>query len=97
MEYMDKFPKEQYWNQRIMNGMSNFWDESIYNITLALKGNGMWEKTLLIMSGDNGGPVYWTETPAYPHGGSANNCELQLPRQSSECALLLSEACGQTR
>ena len=46
---------------------------------------------------DNGGPVYWTETPAYPHGGSANNCELQLPRQSSECALLLSEACGQTR
>ena len=24
MEYMDKFPKEQYWNQRIMNGMSNF-------------------------------------------------------------------------
>ena len=23
MEYMDKFPKEQYWNQRIMNGMSN--------------------------------------------------------------------------
>ena len=72
-------------------------DESIYNITLALKGNGMWEKTLLIMSGDNGGPVYWTETPAYPHGGSANNCELQVPRQSSECALLLSEACGQTR
>ena len=37
----------------------------------------MWEKTLLIMSGDNGGPVYWTLTPAYPHGGSANNCELR--------------------
>ena len=50
----------------------------------------MWEKTLLIMSGDNGGPVYWTLTPAYPHGGSANNCELQVPPQASECALLLS-------
>lgn len=24
----------------------------------------------------NGGPVYWTETPAYPHGGSANNYPL---------------------
>ena len=49
--YMDKFPEEQYWDQRIMNGMSNFWDESIHNITLALKANGMWNNTLLVMSG----------------------------------------------
>jgi hypothetical protein len=27
-EYMNKYPEDQYWNQRIMNGMSNFWDES---------------------------------------------------------------------
>lgn len=121
-------------------GMSNFWDESIHNITLALKRTGMWNKTLLIMSGDNGGPgprtppstvqplaratvanrllaavytrqrltwclviylvpchaclcaclpacclpaVYWTETPAYPHGGSANNYPLKGGKSST--------------
>ena len=34
----------------------------------------MWERTLLVMSGDNGGPIYWIANPAYPHGGAANNC-----------------------
>ena len=48
--------------------MSNFWDESIHNITLALKRTGMWNKTLLIMSGDNGGPGPRTLLPPlYSH------------------------------
>ena len=34
----------------------------------------MWERTLLVMSGDNSGPIYWIANPAYPHGGAANNC-----------------------
>ena len=39
----------------------------------------MWERTLLVMSGDNGGPIYWIANPAYPHGGAANNCARPFP------------------
>ena len=39
-----------------------------------LRQTRMWERTLLVMSGDNGGPIYWIANPAYPHGGAANNC-----------------------
>ena len=37
----------------------------------------------LFLPGDNGGPVYWTETPAYPHGGSANNWPLKGGKSST--------------
>ena len=52
--YMDKYPADQYWDRRIMNGMSSFWDEALGNITAALKSKGLWANTLHVMSGDNG-------------------------------------------
>ena len=50
--YMEMYPPDQFWDQRIMNAMSTFWDEAIHNVTLALKRTRMWERTLLVMSGD---------------------------------------------
>ena len=32
-------------------------DETVHNVTVALKINGMWNNTLLIMAGDNGSPT----------------------------------------
>lgn len=76
--YMERYPEGQYWDQHIMNGMSSYWDEAIGNITDTMKRVGMWENTLWVMSGDNGGPVYWTDLgPIYAHGGSANNFPLK--------------------
>ena len=51
--YMEKYPEDMYYDRRIMNGMSSFWDESLGNITAALKATGLWSNTLLVVSGDN--------------------------------------------
>lgn len=45
--------------------------------------NRLWRGT----ASQNGGPVYWTETPAYPHGGSANNYPLSKRLAIRSCAL----------
>jgi arylsulfatase A-like enzyme len=47
------------------NGMTTAWDDGLKNITALFKAKGMWPKTLLVMSSDNGGPIYG--------GGAANN------------------------
>ena len=39
-------------------------DEVVGNITEAYKAKGMWEKTLVVMSSDNGGPVDLAENAA---------------------------------
>ena len=38
-----------------VNGMTTFLDEAMANVTGALRDAGMWERTLLVFSGDNGG------------------------------------------
>lgn len=79
VQYMDLYDEAMFYDKRRMLAMSSFWDEAVFNITSALKSReGFWEKTLFVLSGDNGGPVYWgSEHPpavkAYPHGGSASN------------------------
>eukprot|EP00666_Eupelagonemidae_sp_cell4sb_P001837 gene1837-6668_t len=68
-QYALRYPASQNWARRVYNGMTSFWDESVGNITRALKGAGLWADTLMIMSGDNGGPVYWTDIGhVYPVG-----------------------------
>jgi arylsulfatase I/J len=39
----------------MINGMTTFLDDAIGNVTAALKAKGMWDDTLLVFSGDNGG------------------------------------------
>ena len=40
IQYMDRYPVGMYWDQKVMNAMSSFWDESVGNITGALKETG---------------------------------------------------------
>ena len=67
------------------NGLITNADDVLGDVVGALKGQGMWEKTLWVMSGDNGGPVYWTDLgPSYAHGGSANNYPLKGVRRGRQ-------------
>ena len=44
-------------------------DDTIKNLTTALKDKGMWENTLVVFTTDNGGPIY--------EPGSSNNYPLR--------------------
>ena len=68
--YENKFNSSWYFKQREVAGMSNFWDEVIYNLTSLLKSNGMWSNTLIIITSDNGGP-------SGTDGDAANNSPLR--------------------
>jgi arylsulfatase A-like enzyme len=41
----------------MMHGMSNCLDESMFNVTTALKAQGLWNNTVVFFTGDNGGAV----------------------------------------
>ena len=45
-------PKENNFNAQV-----SFVDETVKNLTLALKANGMWNNTLFVWTTDNGAPV----------------------------------------
>lgn len=47
------------------HAMVSYMDAVVGNVTTTVKAKGMWEKTLVIGSSDNGGPVY--------AGGGSNN------------------------
>lgn len=49
--------------------MTNYMDDTIKNLTDALKEKGMWENTLVVFTTDNGGPIY--------EPGAANNYPLR--------------------
>ena len=56
----------------IMNGMATAADESLGNVSAALKGRGMWRDTLLVYTADNGGPAGQLSS-----GHSGNNWPLR--------------------
>ena len=58
-------------------GMVNFMDGVIGNVTAALKARGMWEDTLYVFSSDNGGPSF-----AGSHHLAANNFPLRGSKAS---------------
>lgn len=46
-------------DRQIYYAMTTAWDEGLGNVTQAIKAReGMWEKTLLFVVSDNGGPIY---------------------------------------
>ena len=57
------------------NGMTTAWDDGLKNITDVYRSKGMWENTLMVMSADNGGPIYG--------GGAANNYPLRGGKMSN--------------
>lgn len=52
VEYTNRYSGK---NRTTINGMVSFLDESLGNVTAALKRRGLWEDTLLVYSPDNGG------------------------------------------
>ncbi len=75
--FLDMYPEDWYLDRRQYAAMCSFWDEILGNLTTALKTKNMWDNTLLVFSSDNGGPVYWSTTPSFPHGAGANNWPLK--------------------
>ena len=74
-EFIDRYPQNYNVDRLRYAGMTSFWDESVGNITAALKDNDMYNDSLIVLTGDNGGPVYWTLSK-YAHGAGANNYPL---------------------
>lgn len=52
-EFIARYPEGPL--RTTVNGMSAFLDDCMYNLTSALRAKGMWQHTLLVFSGDNGG------------------------------------------
>lgn len=66
-EYIERYSTKAL--QITINGMTTFLDESVGNVTRALKSAGMWERTLLVYSADNGGYLHQGGDDAPLRGG----------------------------
>eukprot|EP00055_Hartaetosiga_balthica_P003234 m.7069 g.7069 ORF g.7069 m.7069 type:complete len:553 (+) comp2699_c0_seq1:7-1665(+) len=56
-EYQDKFSFIDQPNRRVYHAMVNYLDDNLKNVTSVLKARGMWNNTLMVLTGDNGGYV----------------------------------------
>lgn len=50
------YPKEWVSGRRFYMGMASALDKAVGDVTNTLKSTGMWSKTLVVFSSDNGGP-----------------------------------------
>eukprot|EP00045_Choanoeca_perplexa_P013861 m.159069 g.159069 ORF g.159069 m.159069 type:complete len:493 (+) comp16480_c0_seq3:1-1479(+) len=70
--YVDLYNNSYSQDYRIEQGMAAVADEAFGNLTTALKRQGLWDNTLIIMTSDNGGPAAQCVS-----GHSANNYPLR--------------------
>ena len=58
-KYLEKYRNRKQWSKRrrVYAGMLSAVDESIQNVTEALKANDLWENTVVVGTTDNGGPT----------------------------------------
>lgn len=61
--------------QQTWTGMVYFVDQTVLNITLALKRSGRWNRTVLLWTTDNGSPVECGGSNALLRGGKETNWE----------------------
>ena len=57
--------------------LANSLDTHVGKVIDALVDQGLWENTLLVLSSDNGGPVYLSADTNSPLDGSGNNWPLR--------------------
>ena len=80
-EYEDLYPHIENDDRRVFSGMVTAMDESIGNITLALKNSGLYNNTIIIFLGDNGGDSPREQQnncgKAGPPPGAGNNFPLR--------------------
>ena len=77
-QYQD--PGVDYAERRVVQGMLTCVSISIGNLTSALKAKGMWDNTLLVFSGDNGGPQYWGSNNYPLRGGKWTDFQVCINR-----------------
>ena len=77
--FIDRYPVGR---RSTINGMASFLDESVGNVTAALKSSGMWASTLLVYSADNGGYIGNGGDSSPWRGGKFSDFEVRQPRQS---------------
>jgi arylsulfatase I/J len=70
-----KYPIDER-DRRSYAAMVTFTDKAVGEIVDALRGRGMWENTLMVVSSDNGGPQYMSPI-GYQLMGSGNNLPLR--------------------
>lgn len=71
--YEDKFLFLLDKHRRLYAAMVNFMDDQLGMFVDALKAKHMWDNTLMIVSSDNGGPIYATGIkPSAVYGGATN-------------------------
>jgi len=75
-EYLALFPEDWHRDRRAYAAMGAHWDHSLGRIVDALKQKDMWKDTLMVLTADNGGPVYPSASPKFSHCGGANNWPL---------------------
>jgi len=61
--------------REIFSGMLSFVDETVKNVTDALKAKGMWNDTLVIWTNDNGSPIFVGGSNHPLRGGKGTNWE----------------------
>jgi len=75
-KYEDMFSSAWQADRKTYAAMGALWDEAVGNIAKALEERGMWEHTLMIVAGDNGGAGYSSTDPHVNSCGGANNFPL---------------------
>lgn len=64
-------------DRRLYAAMVNYMDTALGEFVEAFKRKSMWNNTLLILSSDNGGPIYGVPSLLVVQEGSANNIPLK--------------------
>lgn len=70
-------------NRRTYHAMVKHVDDTVGRLVAALKSTGMYDNTLIVMSSDNGGPMYYLASGSEHGYGGANNWPLKGGKASN--------------
>ena len=76
-EQEDRFASLEPRGRRLYAAMLNYMDQSLAKFVTAFQKKGMWDNTLMVLSSDNGGPIYGVTGALGSAEGAANNMPLR--------------------